>query len=351
MKIGRTIPELAVELQRQWSTMRDFKTPTARLYYTGDQTLEFATQVKPAGEKFQTNALFNRQLAAWAGIPQKYFDRMTTEDRPLLAENVNHWLHNQNETRLVRTLDGTARAFLSHRYRTLDNVDVVGAVLPVFQERGIVTVSAEVTPDHLWLKGLNERRTVEVKKGERVQFGVVISNSEVGLGAVHVDPLVYTLACLNGAIVADAGLRKFHIGRRLQELEESMEVFQDDTVRADNRAFFLKLRDVVNAAFDETQMTDLLASIEAGTQRRLGEGKFLEEVVEVTSERYGFSNLESEGVLRALIDGADLTQWGLANAVTAHAQTVPSYERATELERVGGTIMTLDEKEWKELAV
>jgi len=109
-----------------------------------------------------------------------------------------------------------------------------------------------------------DRRTTEVRKGDRVQFGVVVSNSEVGLGAVHVDPLVFVLACLNGAVVTDAGLRKFHIGRRLQELDEAVEVFQDDTVLADNRAFFLKLRDVVNAAFDETQMTDLLTAIEAG---------------------------------------------------------------------------------------
>jgi len=46
----------------------------------------------------------------------------------------------------------------------------------------------------------------------------------------------------------------------------------------------------------------------------------------------------------------DLTQWGLANAVTAYSQRVDSYERATELEKIGGTIMTLTDQEWREVA-
>jgi hypothetical protein len=352
MKQGRTLQELAVELDRQKQAIRDFRVP-ARLLKLGDTGNPTGLAVSGIAT-FGTNKLFLNQLTGWAGIPQKYVDKMLAEDPALLAVNVNCWLdHNDHqENRLVRTLDGTARAFLSHRYRTLDNVDVIGAVLPVFQERGITTVSAEVTDAHLYVKGLNDRRTVELgaQRGDKVQFGVVISNSEVGLGAVHVDPLVFTLACLNGAVIAAAGLRKFHIGRHLQELEEAVEVFQDDTVLADNRAFFLKLRDVVNAAFDEAQMTDLLAAIAAGTQRRLGAGRFLDEVVEVATARYGLNQPEAEGVLRALIDGRDLTQWGLANAVTATARAVESYERATELERIGGTIMVLPEGEWRELA-
>ena len=41
----------------------------------------------------------------------------------------------------------------------------------------------------------------------------------------------------------------------------------------------------------------------------------------------------------------------LLNAVTRASQEVADYDRATELERLGGKIMTLDSKEWRELAV
>lgn len=345
MKEGLSLQDLAIELQNQRASMRDFKAPTNQLSYDQDSMLHMGDE-----NHFTANNLFMRQLTAWADIPKKYVDRMQSDAPDLLSRNLNHWLKKNNETRLVRTIAGTARAFLSHRYRIIDNIDVVESVLPVFAEHQITTVSQQVTENHLYLKAVNTRKTFEIKRGDAVQFGVVVSNSEVGLGAVHVDPLVYRLVCDNGAIMADAGLRKFHIGRRLQELDESMEVFKDETIEADNKAFFLKLRDVVTAAFDETQMMDVMKSIEEGTNRKLGEGRFLEEVVEVTSTRYGLNGLESEGILRRLIEGRDLTQWGLANAVTNLANSTSDYERATDLERLGGTIMTLPEKEWEEIA-
>jgi hypothetical protein len=40
----------------------------------------------------------------------------------------------------------------------------------------------------------------------------------------------------------------------------------------------------------------------------------------------------------------------LANAITAVANTAESYEKATELERIGGTIMTLPIEAWQQLA-
>lgn len=344
MKEGRSLQDLAVELQRQRSTMRDFKAPTAKTMYQDDGLFFVGDH-----EFFQTNNLFIGQLGSWAEIPKKYVDRLATEAPELLAQNVNHWLSKSKETRLIRTMDGTARAFLSHRYRIIDNIDVVEAVLPAFAEHGITSVSQEVTDKRLYLKAVNTRKTVEVKKGDPVQFGVVISNSEVGLGAVHVDPLLFRLVCLNGAILSDAGMRKFHIGRRVAELDESMEVFKDDTVVADNKAFFLKLRDVVNAAFDEVTMSDVMKSIQEGTTRSITEGRFIEEVIEVTSKKYGLNSHESEGVMRLLIEGKDLTQWGLANAITAQSQKTQSYERATELEKIGGEVMVLDEKGWKEI--
>ncbi|HLZ07946.1 MAG TPA: DUF932 domain-containing protein, partial [Chloroflexota bacterium] len=90
-------------------------------------------------------------------------------------------------------------------------------------------------------------------------------------------------------------------------------------------------------------------AVAEGATRRLGTRK-LEEVVEVVGKKHGLNETEEDGILRHLIDGGDLTQWGLANAITAYSQAVPSYERATELEKVGGNVMTLDESQWKEVA-
>jgi hypothetical protein len=49
----------------------------------------------------------------------------------------------------------------------------------------------------------------------------------------------------------------------------------------------------------------------------------------------------SSGILASLIRGGDLTQWGLVNAVTQTAhEVVTDYDRSTELEKIGGELLT-----------
>lgn len=57
------------------------------------------------------------QIAQRLDIPAKYYNRMRSEAPALLAANVNNWFQEQPERRMIRTLDGKARAFLSDRYR------------------------------------------------------------------------------------------------------------------------------------------------------------------------------------------------------------------------------------------
>jgi len=56
------------------------------------------------------------------------------------------------------------------------------------------------------------------------------------------------------------------------------------------------------------------------------------------------------GVLRHLIEGGDMSRWGIANAVTRQSQDVDSYDRATDLERAGGQIIELSQRDWNEIA-
>jgi hypothetical protein len=70
----------------------------------------------------------------------------------------------------------------------------------------------------------------------------------------------------------------------------------------------------------------------------------------VLSARYAWNDAERAGVLRSLISGGDLSGYGLINAVTHYSQDVEEYDRATEFEAVGGKLIELPAKEWKELA-
>lgn len=342
MKTGRNLNEVLVELQRQQAEKRDYISPSFSLSLQPDgQTLAM-------GEKeFGTTELFHRQVASSLNIPAKYYDLMQREKPALLAENVNEWMSTRDQNYMVRSLSGVARALLSDRYRRIDNLEVAGAVLPLFAGvPGMEVKSCEVTEHKLYLKVVDSRREV-VCVGDKVQFGVVVSNSEVGLGAVSVQPLVYTLACTNGMIVNSLGERKTHVGRAAKGLEESWEVISEEAAQAEDRAFLLKLRDVATAAFDEARQGMIVERLEEAAGAKIT-GR-VQDVIELTGKEYGLSNLEQDGVLKYLIEGGDLSLYGLSNAVTRYSQDVDSYDRATVLEGVGWQMATMEPRRWKEI--
>ena len=49
-----------------------------------------------------------------------------------------------------------------------------------------------------------------------------------------------------------------------------------------------------------------------------------------------------------LIQGGDLSLYGLSNAITRASQDVESYDRATALEGIGWNVATMEPARWKE---
>ena len=339
MKTGRNIQELLRELRRQETEKRDYISPASSL-----RLLEDGQTLSMGEHGFRTTALFHRQTADVLKIPVKYYSLMQKEKPELLSENVNSWLSDKKQKYMIRTLDGTARALLSGRYRRIDNAEVASAVLPLFAGvQGVEVVSCEVTETKLYLKIVNHR--IEARAvGDIVQAGVVVSNSEVGMGAVQIRPLVYTLVCKNGLIVNSLGERKTHIGRSLNMFEG---ILSDETKAAEDKAFLLKLRDVVKAALDETVFRRVIDELEKAAENPIT--GHVEEVVELTCREYGMTESEQEGILRYLISGGELSRYGLSNAVTRASQDADSYDRATELESIGWDVITMPARQWKEI--
>jgi hypothetical protein len=367
MKAGRTLTDLAAELERQQATARDFRAPAKQVSMTVTDENGVVRKIdghdrspieKPRVElqvgqlgHFGLQDHAHAQLGGYLKIPATYYDRCLASDPQLLAHNVNTWLARSDEQRLVRTLDGRVRGWLSNRYRVIDNATVAAAVLPILLAKGsgLRVESCEVTEKKLYIKVVNTRLTADVKKGDPVQAGIVISNSEVGCGAFKIEGFVLILVCDNGAILPDAGLRKYHIGRQTEELETAQEVFSDDTRAADDRALMLKMRDVVSASFDEAKFrqTAKLLTVTANNKIERDPVEALDAAIEVLK----LGDKHKPGILTELIKGHDLSQWGLSNAITAYAQSKDlDYEQATELERAGGEIITLAKSQWATIA-
>jgi hypothetical protein len=350
VKTGKSLSALAAEIDRQSSAKRDFVAATRSLEMVtgGNGAPEL---VVPGVGPFALNGHAGGQLAAHLDIPKRYYDRMAAATPALLADNVNTWLKREDvkARRMVRTLDGGARAFLSDRFQPFDNDLVASAALETLQDvaPSMVIQSAELTGTKLYIKASFPSVQREVKKGDVVESGVLISNSEVGAGAVDVAPFSTRLICLNGMKHTAFGARRNHVGRAVGG-QDGAEIFATDTLRADVKAFLLRLRDVIRATVDPAQFAAIVEQMaEAAAQPITGD---VVQVVEVTAKRLALSEGEKSGVLRHLIQGGDLSRWGLANAVTRAAADCEDYDRASDLEAFGGRLIELPQASWKEIA-
>ena len=243
------------------------------------------------------------QLAEHVGIPKAYYDRLRSNSKRLLEANVNHWLCDDTRRRMVRTLDGEARAILSDRYRPLDNYDLAQAVLPALASGAFKIVSSEITEKRLYLKAVTDRITAEVKTGDVVQAGITISNSEVGLGSLSVDPFALFLVCQNGMTMPDAAsLRKVHVGRGAGDLDIAAEWLRDETRQADDRAFWLKVRDAIAGTLTESFFQRQVEKLRGATLDHIEADPAA--IVDVTAKRYRLTDNEKFSVLRHFLAAA-----------------------------------------------
>ena len=372
MKQGKPLAEVLSELQHQNKMKRDYVAP-ARAFRLEDNGETFTlSRNDGTQEMFNTTDLFHRQIGSTLEIPAKYYDQMRKLKPELLARNVNAWFGDREQNYMIRAMKqyeeaeesdtqhinesvaghtntlSVARALLSDRYRRIDNTEIATAVLPLFAgQSDMEVISSAVTSTHLYLKILNRRLEQEVKPGDVVQAGVVISNSEVGLGAVSVQPLIYRLVCSNGLIAGDVGERRTHIGRAVEAADEKYNIYSDETREAEDKLLLLKLKDATKAALEESKFAMLVDKLRDSTEAKIT--GHVPDVVELTSKAYGLNQGEQESILDYLIAGGDLSLYGLSNAVTRASQDIESYDRATTLENIGWQVVNMSPSQWREI--
>lgn len=363
MKTGGTLNDLAVELHRQLATRVDYVADTRRMGFTYEAatdpfyvlTIDDADGVGELGD-FPVNQHAHEQIGAHLAIPRKFYERLQASHPDLLENNVVSLFQREPARRMVRTLDGNARAFLSDVYRRLDNFELLDrAVLPALAENGdgMQVFSCGLTDRRLYLKVVFPELRLTVKDGDELSPGIAISNSETGEGGLNVEPFVYRWLCTNGMIVglqyADGfGMRRRHVGRRIEESDVAAGIYRDETMRLDDEAFFAMAHDLVRSAGNAIRFEAIVSRMRTATETEVPGDPVA--AVEVLAQRHAFTELEKGSVMRHLIQGGDLTAWGYVNAITRTAEDVESYDRATELERLGGVLLEQPAKAWATLA-
>ena len=144
-----SLPDLVTLLRQQHAAKLDVVIPAAgirssggrwQIDGTGEAVLEPDGVTTGPGVFVPTNTC-DAGIADKLGIPVGYLRRLREGHLGLYDANINGWLEHQPGRRLlIRALrgddgDGIARAVLSERYRFVDNLDVLLAVLDGIPQR------------------------------------------------------------------------------------------------------------------------------------------------------------------------------------------------------------------------
>ena len=351
MKAGLTLEQLGQELVCQSEVKQDYLVSSDRMVMEAYGGLPVLRVLDSEGgdcmEPLELNSTAHKQLSAYLRIPANYYERMLKEYPELLAYNVNSWLSRSLEVKLLRTLDGTARALLSNRYWCVDHLELLRAAVPVIGNMpGVSVVSCGLTETHMYVKVVSERLQEDVVPGDTVQYGICITNSEVGVGAIAIQPLLYRLICTNGAVVDEhlgTGARRVHKGAQLT-LPGGFRAYQSPGL-SKNKPFVDQFQAAVKEAIQGARFGELMDRMRLATQVEI-QTQDLTVLLKKIGNEFGLREREQDCVLNHLLDSHDMTLYGLANAVTRFAQDVSSYDRATQLEAVGYDLMTMPRRQW-----
>lgn len=359
---GMSLEELAAELTRQKEAKRDFvaNTTDLRVLPDEDSATKLSLQVGHTGDDiFPVRQHAVRQIGSRLGIPAKYVDRLAENHPDMLAWNINKLFEREPENRMVRVLDDNCRAFLSDKFRPLDNFDFANAALPKLIEQNADILSCTVTETRMYIKAIIPDVVREIKApgvffgdgGHNeihiLRPGCCMSNSEVGAGSMAFQPGIHEKHCSNLAIFNKNAMKKYHVGARQATDQEGLwEVFTDATRQASNEAFWMQVQDLVKASLEGELFEQLVTQCEAAIT-----GTQIVKPTMAVKELKDLSDTEQEGVLNHLIKGGELSQWGMQAAITRFAQESDiDYTRQVELEQMGGNIIELPTNQWERIA-
>jgi hypothetical protein len=350
MKMGMSWDELAAEVERQAGAMQDLVVPVKKLEAVVAESggkPEVRLGVASWNKKtFRITQQVHTQLARYTGIAPRHYWEMQVKAPERLAREVNRSLKAKaNDTRTLRTLGGAVLGLLGESDRGIGNEDVVKAVLPVLKKRDLRVMSCFIIRGRLYIKAVDRSIERDVPTGRKlgdgshIRFdtispGIVISNSEVDEDSFSIETSIFTLACTNLAIGGRA-LRKYDLDALLR----------DETGKPTAAAIRNRIHALVISSLDEANLEAEAQRLKVAVESRIE----LDEAVEVV-ERAGAGITLTEGekksVLQHFVEGADFTRYGLQAAVTRASADVEDYDRATELERLGGRVIALPSVEW-----
>jgi hypothetical protein len=369
-----TLSNLMRKVKGEHDRARDFLAPTHDLQKgTTDDGLPYVVMEASKGvptQLFDINDVAFSQISSNAGIDVRTAKRLQEQVPTEFDSVVNALWRKTPNVRMLRTHDtvgpssksvigsnGKLRAFLSSKFKTFDNLNLLEATLPQLMESDAQwqVVSGDISERRMYLRLKSNVQTGEgAGVGDIMANGIGLSNSEVGEGSVAVFQIAFTLACLNGMQTQNK-TRSSHITSARDS--EYWGLLSGEAKDADNKALELKVRDLVQAYasrenFDAVLEAMRLAKLDVIEGEKSEAVQSLGKVLQLTKK-------ETSNVLDGLLNtigqsgyesGSPVTRATLVNAVT-NVANFADIDDVDLWQSRGGQVLNLNRNDWARVAM
>ena len=147
--------------------------------------------------------------------------------------------------------------------------------------------------------------------------------------------------------VNDSATKRNHVGRT-NFAEIHFQLNSTESCTLDDHTFLQTIQRSVRSAANADRFHEVVEMMRQSRTAQMNTDN-ISGVVKAAGKDFGITESEQAGVLLRLTEGNDLTQYGLATAVTKHSQAIESYDRATELEGISFNIMAMPQRQWNRI--
>ena len=378
---NRSLEDMLHVITEQNKMKQDYIAPTNQLQF---RTIESEDRVHGTNHSQIVMEANNGEGTKILNVNQHCFDqiaqkaeiatptaRRLQQNYPKEMDNlINAIWQKENSKRMVRTFEnsnhtnsfnydnhtGTARAFLSDKFKTFDNSDLLESALPTLGESDACwkIVNFANTDKKLYIRLKSEVIQSDAGVGDLMAHGIGISNSETGSGSVSVFGINWTLACLNGMQTENV-TRKAHITSARDG--DTWNVLTDETKQADNHSLKLQLRDIVSSYASRETFDENIEKMRRAKEDVVNVP--MNESVENLGKVLTLSKKETSNVLEGLLQtigqsGYDKNQKinraTLVNACTAVGNSADP-DNVDFWQRLGGKVLNLGKTDWNRVAM
>jgi len=370
---NNTLEKLLIRIKDTNARKQDFIAPTKELQFRTieeDNLPQSEIVIEANGGEptrfLKVNDLCFDQIAQKNGLDVRTARRLQSEYSREYDSLTNAIWQKENSKRMIRTYDdlnqgmnpsGTARAFLSDKFKTFDNSDLLESALPQLMESEAnwKIVNCAVTQKKMYIRLKSELITgTGANVNDIMAHGIGLSNSETGAGSISAFGINWTLACLNGMQTQNI-TRKSHITSARDG--DTWNILTNETKEADNHSLKLQLRDIVSSyasrqSFDENLEKMKLASediIDVETT----------EAVENLGKVLTLSKKETSNVLDGLLktigqagyeNDKPVNRATFVNAVTRVGNTAKA-DDVDFWQKLGGSVLNMKKTDWNRVAM